>query len=102
MQLSLRDPSLGQHIERLKVESSIDFGLIFQLHQCLVILEGSNLGPELHVKLPQCLLFADDILEIESSLLLIMIRLGLLLFHLLFHVINNLKELVFMLLAAVL
>ena len=102
MQLSLRDLSLGQHIERLKVERSIDFGLIVQLYQCLIILEGSNLGPELHVKLPQCLLFADDILEVESCLLSIMICLGLLLFHLLFHVGDNLKELVFMLLAGVL
>ena len=50
------------------------------------------------VKLPQCLIFMDGIFTIESHLLLIAIRLGLLILQLLFHVSEHLKEIVFVLL----
>jgi len=72
--------------------------LAFRLHWCLDVLEGSNLGLELVVELPQRLLFTDSILAVESRLLSITIRLGLLLFHLLFQVGKHLKELNFVLL----
>ena len=50
------------------------------------------------VELPQRLLLMDGILAIKNRLLPIAIRLGLLLLHLLFHVGEHLKELVFVLL----
>jgi len=61
-------------------------------------LEGNDLNLELAVELPQCLLVTDEIFTIESRLLPIAIRLGLLLIHLLLHVDEYLKEFVFMLL----
>ena len=56
-------------------------------------MKGCNLDLELLVELPQCLLLKDDILVIESHLLSIAIRLGLLFLHLLF--VEHLEELIF-------
>ena len=65
LQFSLFDPSLDQLVRGLEVRRSADFRLIFQPRQCLVVLEGSNLGLVLIVELPQCLIFTDGILTIE-------------------------------------
>ena len=46
-----------------------DFGLIFRLRRCLIILEGNNLGLEFVVELLQYLPFTNDILAIENRLL---------------------------------
>ena len=64
MLLSLRDPSLDQLIEDLKVEKSADFGPV-----CLVILEDNNLSLKSVVELPQCLMFTDGILAIGAACL---------------------------------
>ena len=64
----------------------------------MIVLKGSDLSLELIVELHQCLLLTNDILTVESRLLLIAIRLDLLFLHLLFHVSEHLKELVFVLL----
>jgi len=61
------------------------------------VLEGSDLSLKLVVKLPQCLMLTDGILVVDSRMLSIAIRLELFL-HLLFHVSDHLKELVFMML----
>ena len=63
-----------------------------------VILEGYNLSLKLLVELPLLLLLMEDVLAIECYLFLLMIGLLLLFLHLLFHLIEHLKELVFLLL----
>jgi len=62
--------------------------LAFWLCWCQGVLEGSNLGLGLFIELPQCLLFTNGILTVESCLLSIIIWLRLLLFHLLLHVVS--------------
>ena len=97
MQLGFRDPSLDYIVKGSEVGSFIDHRLGFRLRRCLALLGGSDLRMELVVELPQCLLLMDIILAIESCLLSIAIRLGLLFFHC-SHISKHLKEQVFVLL----
>jgi len=92
LQLGFRNPSLDQLVKGSEVRRSNDFC------RWLVVLEHSDLSLELIVELSQCLLLMDDILAVESRLLPIMIRLGLLFFYLLFYIGEHLNELVFVLL----
>ena len=66
LQLSLLDPSLIQLVKDPGRFS--DSKLAFQLRRYMGVLEGNDLGLEF-VELPQCLLFMDGILVIESRLL---------------------------------
>ena len=72
--------------------------LTIRLCRWLVILEGNDLSLEVIVELPHCLQLTEDILAVESRLLPIAIRFSLLFLHLLFHVGEHLKELIFLLL----
>ena len=73
MKLSLLDPSLDQLVEDPDVWRVSISRLDFRLCRCLDVLEGSDLSSELFVKPPQCLLFTNVILAVESRLLPIMI-----------------------------
>jgi len=96
LQLGFRDSSLDQLVKGLEIERY--FKLAFRMRRCLVVLEDSNLSLELVIELPQRLLLTDGVLAVEIRLLPIAIRLGLLFLHLLFHISEHLKELVFVLL----
>jgi len=87
---STRQGLRGQEIHRLQARFSTA-----SMSGCL---GGNDLSLELIFELPQCLLLMNGILMVESRLLLIAIRLGLLLLNLFFHVSEHLKELVFLLL----
>ena len=65
---------------------------------CWIVLEGWDLGLKLLVEQSQLLLLPEDILVIEGHLLPHAIGLLLLFLHLLSHLIEHLKELVFALL----
>ena len=61
------------------------------------MLEGSDLGLELVVELPQCLLLTDVILAVENLLFWIALDWACVL-YLLFHFVEHLKKLTFVLL----
>ena len=71
--------------------------ILGSLSDCVSVeYSGNNyLGLELVVELPQCLMLVYGILAVENCLLPITICLSLLLFYLLFHVSEHLKELIF-------
>ena len=69
LQLNLLDPSLNQLVE--DPEMSGDSSISSSLSDCVGVwvFWSSDLGLELFVELPQCLLFMDGILLVEGRLL---------------------------------
>ena len=61
-----------------------------------VILEGCNLSLELFVELLQLLLLTEDVLMFDGYLFSLAIGLLLLFLHLLLHLVEHLKDLVFL------
>ena len=95
-QLGLHDPLLDQLVEGMKIGRPVALGIALSLYG--VVLEGYDLGLKPLVKQPQLFLFSDDVFAVESHLLPLTIRLQLLFFHLLSHLVEHLKEWVFLLL----
>ena len=69
LQLSPLDLSLDRLIKDSEFMRFFDSRLAFRLHRCLSVLEGSDLGLELFVELPHCLLFTYGIHVVEGHLL---------------------------------
>jgi len=61
-----------------------------------IVLEGYNLSLELLVELLQLLLLTEDVLAVECHLLSLTVGILLLFFHLLFYLMEHLKELIFL------
>jgi len=68
------------------------FRFALRLRLRLSALEGGDLSLELVIEFLQCLLFKNDVLMIESHLLPIVIRPGLLFLHLLLHFSEHIKN----------
>jgi len=88
--LGLHDPLLNQLAEDKKIGRHVFLELVPGL--CWIVLKGCGLGLELLVEQSQLLLLPKDILAIEGHLLPLAIRLLMLLFHLLSHLIEHRKS----------
>ena len=93
-QFGLHDLLLDQLVKGVETRVSSVLGVIFS--PCVVVLEGCDLSLELLVELLQLFLLMEDVLRFERHLFSLTIGLLLLFLHFLFHLVQNLKEMVFL------